>query len=477
MTSITDSFVSPLGFVAGMAAVHTSVDGVLDAPLWPLSDTELALAVDESAAALSRLAAVRLQLVREVQGRGLALRVGAESTQEWLRERLRVRPVDARHLLDLAAALDGPLTATGSALAEGRITVEQALVIFRVMRSVPALTTPDVVADAEACLIEQAAIFDPTELTRIGQRIHQRVSQPAAGSKDADPPEADPPEADPPEADPPEAGPPEAGPPTCTTGGSDGAAPGDSAPAPGAGSRDDADDADGCADGDAVSDDAVNEDVTTGPAHKSAADGAPDGGVPPIQGSDHGRPAAGTTTTAPPEHTRARRGLWLTDLPEGMTRLDGELDAQSAATLRSALEQLTGADAATDDHAAAPRRVDALLEIVRRAQMAAMLTVTGGSTADLADAVSWAVLRASGNPPPDSGTAGHSIPVMPPKLAMMFRSGQVGSQLTAVHADVEKWRRSARQQLRQAAGAGDRLCVAPGCDRSARWCDGHLLRA
>ncbi|WP_235486174.1 DUF222 domain-containing protein, partial [Frankia sp. AvcI1] len=208
--------------------------------MWPLSDAELALAVDESAAALSRLAALRLQLVREVQGRGMALRVGAESTQEWLRERLRVRPIDARHLLELAAALDGPLTATGSALAEGRITVEQALVIFRVTRSMPALTTADVVADAESCLIEQAAMFDPAELTRIGQRIHQRVSQSPAGSKEADPPGADPPGADPPKVDPPEA----EGPTSTTGRGSDGAASGASSPPAGShGNAPEADDA------------------------------------------------------------------------------------------------------------------------------------------------------------------------------------------------------------------------------------------
>ncbi|EIV90658.1 protein of unknown function DUF222 [Frankia sp. QA3] len=433
--------------------------------MWPLSDAELALAVDDSAAALSRLAAARLQLVREVHGRGMALRAGAESTQAWLRERLRVRPVDARRLLDLAAALDGPLTATGAALAEGRITVDQALVICKAMRSMPAMTSADVIAAAEECLVECAATFDPAELTRIGQRIHKRISQLTAGSDDADPPDADPPDADPPDADAPDVDPPD-----CAAGdGSDEAVPGASDPAPTAGSHDDAGNAYDRAGGDAEKGPAQNMGASPGSLRN--------GSDPPAYGTDQDRRAGGITTPDSRDHARTRRGLWLTDLPEGMTRLDGELDAEAAATLRSALAQLTGADTGTDDRLAALRRVDALTEIVRRAQVAAMWTVTGGVATDLADDVPWAVLGPAGSPPPDSGTGGRSIPVLSPKLALRSRSGHVWPHLTAIHTDLGRWRQDAHRHLRQAASAGDRHCVSPGCDRSARWCDGHLLRA
>jgi len=124
--------------LAELAVLRETVDRLADTPAWPLDDDELAAAVETVSQEIARLEAIRLSLVREVDGRDLAGRVEATSTGALLRERLRIRPGQARGLVDLAAALDGPLAATGAALAAGTISVDQAQAIMRAVLGLPA---------------------------------------------------------------------------------------------------------------------------------------------------------------------------------------------------------------------------------------------------------------------------------------------------------------------------------------------------
>ena len=64
------------------------------------------------------------------------------------------------------------------------------------------------------------------------------------------------------------------------------------------------------------------------------------------------------------EKNRDRRGLSLTETPNGMFRLDGYLDAIAGATLRDELARLMGRSGREDPRTAKQRRADALAELV-----------------------------------------------------------------------------------------------------------------
>ena len=124
---------------AAVEAVETALAECVDAPLWSLSNKELDDLVPRAYALLGRvMGSVVLPLVREAERRGLAGEMDAPNTAAWLRWLLRVTPAQARKLVELARAVEDTVTATGAALAEGRISTEHAQVIARAVAQVPA---------------------------------------------------------------------------------------------------------------------------------------------------------------------------------------------------------------------------------------------------------------------------------------------------------------------------------------------------
>ncbi|MFI6255555.1 HNH endonuclease, partial [Micromonospora zamorensis] len=102
-----------------LARAESAVATCTDAAAWPLTEHELIAALDAAHRLEQRLAAVKLALVREVDGRGTAVAQGACNTAVWLRERLRLTIPAARRLVDLAACVDAAPTAVRGALAAG----------------------------------------------------------------------------------------------------------------------------------------------------------------------------------------------------------------------------------------------------------------------------------------------------------------------------------------------------------------------
>uniref|UniRef100_UPI002AD3B788 DUF222 domain-containing protein n=1 Tax=Frankia sp. Cr2 TaxID=3073932 RepID=UPI002AD3B788 len=162
--------------LTGLDAVATAMNTLAQTSVWSLSDAELLAALEDGERLLATMAALRLRLVRDADGRDLAARHGATSTAALLRHRLRLRPGDARMLVELAAALDGPQAATGHALRAGIISAEQAWAIVRTVRGLPAGTPAATVGDAQAFLLAQAEVFDPAELTRLGAFLITRLA-------------------------------------------------------------------------------------------------------------------------------------------------------------------------------------------------------------------------------------------------------------------------------------------------------------
>ena len=168
-----------------------------------------------------------------------------------------------------------------------------------------------------------------------------------------------------------------------------------------------------------------------------------------------------------------RRYLHVSDPTDGMVRLDGLLDVEGGAILRTALNagMLPGKD---DDRTPGQRRADALVDLCRRK--------TGGSATG-AGPRPHLVIRASldtllGTPGAPAGEleAGGSVP------AETVRRLACDAALTRItgrgelEAEISHAARSIPPSTRRAVEARDRTCVAGRCDRPPQWTDCHHLQ-
>ncbi|MEH0931169.1 HNH endonuclease signature motif containing protein [Micromonospora sp. CPCC 205558] len=159
-----------------LAQVGGAVDECAGTALWGLSDDELLASLDTTQLLAQRLAAIQLGLVRELDGRGLAVAQGASSTAVWLRERLRLSGRSARQLVQLAAIIDAAPPAVRDALLSGAITVEQGRVVAETIAALPVEAGPEVADKATQLLIAWAERFDPTSLSKLGERVLAHVA-------------------------------------------------------------------------------------------------------------------------------------------------------------------------------------------------------------------------------------------------------------------------------------------------------------
>jgi hypothetical protein len=170
-----------------------------------------------------------------------------------------------------------------------------------------------------------------------------------------------------------------------------------------------------------------------------------------------------------------RRRLHLSESLDGLFFIDGILDAEGGATLRTALDAVMGPPARGDERSPAQRRADALVDLARRQLDGGELPVTGGQkphltlTADLATLARLPGSRAAdldwGQPVP-SETARRIAcdALMTPVLV-----SEDGQPLSVGRA-----RRLVWGPQRRALVLRDRGCVL--CGRPASWCDSHHRR-
>ncbi len=151
--------------------------GLIDEALKSVADTNPAfMATDDKAEALhelssieSRVVELRLRILAD--SADLAADSGARDAAGWYADATHGRFEDARADLHLATALDRRWHALGAGLREGRVNTAQARVIVRVLDDLPDEVPHDVLAAAEASLIDHAARFAPKQLARIGRHI------------------------------------------------------------------------------------------------------------------------------------------------------------------------------------------------------------------------------------------------------------------------------------------------------------------
>ncbi|MGC4877508.1 DUF222 domain-containing protein [Micromonospora sp. DT43] len=159
-----------------LAQAASAVDDCAEAAPWAFPDGELLASLDAAHVVAQRLAAVQLALVRELDARGLAVAQGASSTAVWLRERLRLSGRSARQMVQLAATIDAAPPPVRDAVLDGSLTVEQGRVVAEAVAALPVEAGPEVAEKATELLISWADRFDPTILSRLGERVLTHVA-------------------------------------------------------------------------------------------------------------------------------------------------------------------------------------------------------------------------------------------------------------------------------------------------------------
>jgi len=187
---------------------------------------------------------------------------------------------------------------------------------------------------------------------------------------------------------------------------------------------------------------------------------------------EHRVDAAGALAEA--NHAYQRRYFHLSEPQDGIVRLDGILDVEGGAMLKTALNALMPAPGKDDGRTPGQRRADALVELGRRGG--------SGSKRNGAGPRPQLIIRASldtlaGIPGAPAGEleGGGTVPAETVQryacdsaISRIMGQGELDQELN--HAS-----RTLPASTRRALEARDRHCVFPGCTRPLNWCDGHHL--
>jgi hypothetical protein len=171
----------------------------------------------------------------------------------------------------------------------------------------------------------------------------------------------------------------------------------------------------------------------------------------------------------------ARRYLHISDVKDGLVHLEGLLDAEGGATLKTALSALMPPPSKDDGRTPGQRRVDALVELARRPLDGSTLGSVGGRRPHLVITASAETVAGLPDAPPAQLEGVGPIPI---ETAQRHACDASVSWLLG-QAEIESETSHAHQRIpgptRRALVARDRGCVVNHCNRPPAWCDGHHL--
>jgi hypothetical protein len=185
---------------------------------------------------------------------------------------------------------------------------------------------------------------------------------------------------------------------------------------------------------------------------------------------EHRVDAAGALAEA--NRAYQRRYFHISEPKDGLVRLDGVLDAEGGATLRTALQSFMK-PVKDDDRSYGQRTVDALMELCRQGS---------GSKRDGAGPRPQLIIRASldtlagikGAPAGELEGGG----TVPAETVQRYACDSAVSRITGqgeLEHELNHASRTLPAPTRRALETRDRHCVFPGCTRPLSWCDGHHL--
>lgn len=171
----------------------------------------------------------------------------------------------------------------------------------------------------------------------------------------------------------------------------------------------------------------------------------------------------------------ARRRLHLTRGLDGALTIDGLVDPEAGAILRTAIDALTR-PLPGDERIAPQRRADALVELARRQLDGGALQASGGQRPHLSVVVPAAALRHEvGASPAELEWAGPIADDTARRLGCDAVCSTVEVDEEGMPMTVGRATRTVPPSIRRALVVRDRGCRFPGCDRPPAWTDGHHL--
>ncbi|HET6165227.1 MAG TPA: DUF222 domain-containing protein, partial [Marmoricola sp.] len=176
MSSVPDGFGAPAvhPLLALADALGAALDDVSSANAWTMTPAELQSVLPRLTRARNRLAEVELRVLREADRHSVGGDTGATNTPAWWAHVTGQQVPAARSAVALAEDLDTDHETVRTAMAAGRVNVEQARVIVRSVGELPADLGGALLADAEAHLVSLADLDGETRLDSKALRIAGR---------------------------------------------------------------------------------------------------------------------------------------------------------------------------------------------------------------------------------------------------------------------------------------------------------------
>ena len=171
-----------------------------------------------------------------------------------------------------------------------------------------------------------------------------------------------------------------------------------------------------------------------------------------------------------------RRALHLSQMMDGVFRIDGMLDPEGGATLQTALNALMAPELAGESRRPAERRADALVELARQRLDSGELPEVGGQRPHLTVTAPLATVRREPESP--AGELQWSDPIPAESVRRLACDASVTRVLlnpSSQPIDVGRATRVISSALRVALVVRDFGCRFPGCDRPPDWTEGHHL--
>ena len=176
-----------------------------------------------------------------------------------------------------------------------------------------------------------------------------------------------------------------------------------------------------------------------------------------------------------------RRYLHLSPLLDGMTAVDGLLDAEAATVLASALSALPRPRGPDDHRSTAQRRADGLVDIARAAIDSDSLPELSSAAAQLQVVIPWSTITRAGPEParlPDHPAgAGWLTPARRAASLCDASVSRVLLDADSVPLDLGRSHRLFTRHQRRALALRDDGCRFPGCPPPARYTDAHHVLA
>jgi len=186
---------------------------------------------------------------------------------------------------------------------------------------------------------------------------------------------------------------------------------------------------------------------------------------------EHRVDAAGALAEA--NNAYQRRYFHISEPQDGLVRLDGVLDAEGGATLRTALEPFMK-PIPNDDRNYGQRSVDALMELCRQGGSGGKRD-GAGPRPQLIIRASLDTLAGTKGAPAGELDGGGTVPA---ETVQRYACDSAISRITGqseLEHELNHASRTLPASIRRALEARDRHCVFPGCTRPLTWCDGHHL--